>query len=329
MTSATQGMNIPQPLSVFEAWYKSLKIVKSNAGPANGTIAATLVLLERLKENYDLNFESHVAAGGAQIKGASGTAVSSILKQFDEVRPFAKEGGRTNRGGQGDIRPLFQSLSLLKLENLPLDERKLVLRSFQMYLVDRIRDFHNRQKIKLIFDPKLSTWQIIHNLLESAKEEGKAGYVAQHLVGAKLQLRFPDLVISNESASTADKPTSRQGDFFVGNTVFHITVAPMQAVFEKCQHNLSQGLKVYLLVTDSKLAAARQMGDQFCLGQIAVESLESFLSQNIEEISVFTVEHLKSKMASLIKLYNERVDAVEMDKSLMIELPSNLSRIND
>ena len=85
---------------------------------------------------------------------------------------------------------------------------------------------------------------------------------------------------------------------------------------------------MYLLVTDSKLAAARQMGDQFCLGQIAVESLESFLSQNIEEISVFTVEHLKSKMASLIKLYNERVDAVEMDKSLMIELPSNLSKTN-
>lgn len=318
-------MNTPSPLSVFEEWYKSLKIVKSNAGPANGTIAATLVLLERLKENYDLNFESHVAAGGAQIKGASGAAVASILKQFKETRPFAKEGGRTNRGGQGDIRPLFQSLLLLKLEKLPLEERKLVLTAFQMYLVERIRDFHNRQKIKMIFDPKLSTWQTIHRLLESAKAEGKAGYVAQHLVGAKLQLRFPELTISNESASTADKPTNRQGDFFVGNTVFHVTVAPMPTVFEKCQDNLSQGLKVYLLVTDSKLAAARQLGDQFCSGQIAVESLESFLSQNIEEISTFNVKYLKSKMIRLIQLYNERVDAVEIDKSLMIELPSNLS----
>lgn len=99
----------------------------------------------------------------------------------------------------------------------------------------------------------------------------------------------------------------------------------MPTVFEKCQDNLSQGLKVYLLVTDSKLAAARQLGDQFCSGQIAVESLESFLSQNIEEISAFNVKYLKSKITRLIQLYNERVDAVEIDKSLMIELPSNLT----
>lgn len=75
-------MNTNQPLLVFEKWYWSLKIVKANNGPANGTIAATLVLLERLKEKYDLDFETHVASGGAQIKGASGTAVAAILSTF-------------------------------------------------------------------------------------------------------------------------------------------------------------------------------------------------------------------------------------------------------
>ncbi len=321
-------MDIQQPLSVFEKWYKSLKIVKPNGGPANGTIAATLVVLDRLKEKYNLNFETHITSGGAQIKDASGAKVALILRRFGETRPFAKEGGRTNRGGQGDIKPLFKSLALLNLEDRLPDERNQILTSFQAYLVERVKDFHNRQKIKLVFDSKLSSWQIIHNLLEEAKKEGKTGYVAQHLVGAKLQLRFPEITISNESASTADRPTNRQGDFFIGNTVFHVTVAPAQAVFEKCQQNLVQGLKVYLLVTDSKLAAARQMGEQFCSGQIAVESLESFLSQNIEEISIFTIEGLKDSLASLIKIYNERVDAVEIDKSLMIELPSNLNKHN-
>ncbi len=107
-----------EALNSFEAWYKSLKIVKSNNGPAIGTIATTLVLLESLKTNFDLNFDTHIAEGGAQIKGASGTKVASILKVFGETRAFAKEGGRTNRGGQGDIKPLFNALSNLELDSL-------------------------------------------------------------------------------------------------------------------------------------------------------------------------------------------------------------------
>lgn len=322
-------MNTKSPLSVFEEWYKSLKIVKANNGPANGTIAATLVLLERLKENYDLNYGAHVAPGGAQIKGASGAAVAAILASFNETRPFAKEGGRTNRGGQGDTRPLFKSLEYLKLELLPLEERNNILTSFQAYLVERVRDFHNRQKLKLVFDPKLSTWQIIHNLFETSNSEGKAGYVSQHLVGAKLQLRFPHLEVSNESASTADRPTNRPGDFTIGNTVIHVTVSPMEGVYKKCQENIKEGLKVYLIVPDGKLAAARQLAEQYCNGQIAVESLESFISQNIEEISAFTADKLKHSLVNLIKIYNERVNSVEVDKSLMIELPSNLIKYND
>jgi hypothetical protein len=148
------------------------------------------------------------------------------------------------------------------------------------------------------------------------------------LVGAKLQFRFPDLKVSNESASTADKPTNRSGDFSVGNTVFHVTVSPMEGVYKKCQENLKEGLKVYLIVPDDKLAGARQLADQYGNGQIAVESLESFISQNIEEISVFASDKLKNSIVRLIKLYNERVNAVEVDKSLMIELPSNLQKYN-
>lgn len=98
----------------------------------------------------------------------------------------------------------------------------------------------------------------------------------------------------------------------------------MHGVFEKCKLNLKEGFKVYLLVPDAKLAAARQMAEEFCNGQIAVESLESFISQNIEEISFFSSSQLKSNVMSLIETYNKRVEEVEIDKSLMIELPSNL-----
>jgi len=170
------------PPKEFLKWYDSLKVVKANNGPANGSIATALVVLERLAGDYNLDFKAHVAEGGMQIKGASGTAVATILKSFGEERPFAKEGGRTNRGGPSEVRSLLETLKELKLEKQSKEARNEVLRTMKSFLVDRVRDFHNRQKIKLTFNPSLSTWHIVYNLLSEATKEGKAGYVAQHLV---------------------------------------------------------------------------------------------------------------------------------------------------
>lgn len=315
---------MPQPPKEFIEWYSLLKVVKANNGPANGSIATALVVLNRLMTEYDLDFNAHVAKGGMQIKGAGGTAVATILRSFGEERPFAKEGGRTNRGGPSEVKALLIMLKRLNLEAISEAKRNDKLYSMQSFLVDRVKDFHNRQKIKLTFNPALSTWYIIHNLLLTATSEGKAGYVAQHLVGAKLQLRFPNITVSNESASTADMQTKRPADFVIGHAAFHITVAPMSAVYEKCKHNISQGYKPILLVPDSKLVGARQNAEQLSEQQIAVESIESFVSQNINEISNFDKNNLTIKFKDLIAIYNRRVDEVETDKSLMIELPSNL-----
>ncbi|HWB63920.1 MAG TPA: DUF4928 family protein, partial [Chitinophagales bacterium] len=165
----------------FIEWYNSLKVVKANNGPANGSIATALVVLNRLKDTYNLNFSAHVADGGTQIKGASGAAVAAILKSFGEKRPFAKEGGRTNRGGPSEVRSLLKMLNLLNLDNQNAESRNEQLNNMMAFLVERVKDFHNRQKIKLTFNPALSTWHIVHNLLYEAMVEGKAGYVAQHL----------------------------------------------------------------------------------------------------------------------------------------------------
>jgi len=313
-----------QPPEDFVNWYSSLKIVKVNKGPANGSIATALVVLGRLMDDFDLDFTSHVAKGGMQIKGASGNAVASILGFFGEERPFAKEGGRTNRGGPAEIKALLQMLEGLGLENDGKVERNEVLQNMQLFLINRVKDFHNRQKIKLIFNPILSTWYVVHNLLLTAISESKAGPVAQHLIGAKLQLRFPDIEVSNEAASTADMQTKRPGDFLIEDTAFHITIAPMQAVYEKCLYNISQGYKPLLLVPDNKLVGARQIAEQVIEQQIAVESIESFVSQNMNEISGFGKFELTNSFKKLIEIYNLRVDQAETDKSLMIELPSNL-----
>jgi hypothetical protein len=314
-------LNLPEE---FVNWYNSLEYVNANKGPANGSIATSLVVLNRLIENYKLDYHTHVAERGTQVKGASGKAVAAILSNFGEIRPFAKEGGRTNRGALSAVKSLLNTLQKLNLENRNTEERNLLLKEMQIFLVEKVKDFHNRQKIKLEFNHSTSTWHVISNLLKVADLEKKSGFVAQHLVGAKLQLRYPEITVINQPTNAADNQTQRPGDFLIGDTAFHVTVSPMNAVYEKCQNNIFQGYKPFLLVPDKKLIGTRQNAEEFCDQKISVESIESFISQNIDEISFFSKNKLIESIKELIEIYNRRVDEVEFDKSLMIELPDNL-----
>lgn len=315
---------LEEAFDLFKNWYNSLKVHKASGGVAKGTICTALVVLDSLKEDFNLDINAHLAAGRTQIKGASGTAVTKILERFGEKRPFSKEGGRTNRGALHDIKKMLETIEKSRIKEVSEEERIKILEQFQSFLVDKVKEYHNRQRISFAFDPSKTTRQIISDILQIARETGKEGPVAQHLVGAKLQLRFPNEKISNESYSTADEQLGRPGDFFVGDTVFHVTVAPMPPVFDKCFKNLQEGYRVFLLVPEGKLNSARYDADNKARGRIAVESIESFVAQNIEELATFNGKQLVKGLHELIKIYNSRVDQAELDKSLLINVPKNL-----
>ncbi len=118
----------------------------------------------------------------------------------------------------------------------------------------------------------------------------------------------------------------RSGDFKVGDTAFHVTISPMTGIFTKCKRNVEEGLRVYLLVPDSWVASVRLSANEVAPGKISVESIESFVSQNIDELSTFSQEKLANEFYQLLRIYNERVDSAEIDKSMIIEIPRNLHR---
>lgn len=312
-------------ITCVNEWYEALPRYRaSGGGPARGTIAAALWVLERLREEYTLDLQAHLTDGGAQIKGISPANIASILRRFSETRDFLTEGGRTNRGVPRAISDLLAALKTADLADLPKDERNPILERLQTILVDKIQEYHARRRIEPSYDPSKSTRHFIVDVLRKAEETGKRGYAAQHLVGAKLQLRFPHLAVRNEAGSAADDPSGQPGDFLIGDTVFHVTVAPMNIHFEKCKRNLKLGLRVFLLVTEDRLLGARQNAEMLDGDRIAVEAVETFVSQNIEELSEFAHDRVRLGLRRLIEIYNERIDAVETDKSLMIELPPNL-----
>jgi hypothetical protein len=308
----------------FRDWYTSLPLIHGGRIPAKGTIAGALVVLDRLQEDFDLSIEAHTAKGGSQISGAGRAAVTSILERFGETRPFLQEGGRTNRGLRGEIKRLLDAVAGAGLDRLSETSRNEVLKELQGILVQKVHEYHDLQRLEVSYEPSKSTWQFICELLDAARETGKDGPVAQYLVGAKLQLRFPQIKISNESFSTADSQLGRFGDFHIANTVFHVTVSPALLVYEKCRRNLKEGLQVYLLVRDKDVVGTKQNAENTAAGQIAVESIEAFVSQNLDELAAFSNEGRATELKQLLAMYNSRVDAVEMNKSLMIEIPANL-----
>ncbi len=314
--------DVPDAPQQFQDWYRSRK--KYSGFPAKGTMAGALVVLERLKEGYDLGIDAHTAEGGSQVSGASGAAVRKILADFDEARQFVSEGGRTNRGLRGDIEAMLVALKPLDLKKLAKKKRDKVIEDCQQFLVDQVREWHGRQRLEIAFDPSMTTRDLVQQILNKAKEREQSGQVAQYLVGAKLALRFPGIEISNDSYSTADQQLGRAGDFLVKDTAFHVTMTPMDKVYERCRKNAEQGLRTYLLVPDDHVQSARRRAKDEVPGRVAVESIESFVGQNVEEMGTFSQNDLNAKFYELLVTYNERVDAIEVDKSVMIDIPPNL-----
>ena len=293
---------------------------------SRGNIAGGLVLLEHLRANLSFNIDDHKATGSDQLRNATRTNVQNILLRFGEERVLLREGGRTNRGLMRNLAPLLSALSESDIAHLTLENRAGALDAMQSFLADRARDVFNADIISFDYNPGASSREIINKILQVARERQKAGDVAEYLVGAKLALRFPSYDIRNSAASAADEQTDEQGDFQINDCVFHVTVAPNQGHYDKCKTNLANGMRVFLLISDDRLLGARQIADQEIGESVSVESIQSFVSQNIEELSDFAGDKVRQNIRLLLEKYNERVSEVETDLSLRIRIPTALER---
>jgi hypothetical protein len=309
----------------FEEWYARLPVYQGGI-PAKGTIAGALVVLERLKETFDLSINAHTARGKSQIAGAGSAAFNKILAAFGETRPLLREGGRTNRGLRGDIESMLDALSKTDLHKQSPKARNAIITDLQRFLVSKVQEIHSRERLKIVYDQSQSTYQFVRLLLTAAQATGKHGAVAEYLVGAKLQLRFPSMTIDNKISSAADQQRGKSGDFRIGDTVFHVTVAPGPLLYEKCLANINNGLKAYLVVPEGKVVGTKQNADDISAARVTVTSIEAFVSQNIDEISEYDPQEQRRQLAALLTSYNQRVDAVETDKSLLIEIPTTLGK---
>jgi len=288
-------------------------------------ICAGLAVLEVLKNHFPIE-ERHYVTPRNQVR-TSGPLIRRILKENGEMRKYSSEGGRTTRSTRPAAERLVRRINTARLfRSLSNEDRLALAGSMQAWLVrNGVLPFFERRQLEVEISLEKPGPQIIGDILAAASKRNLAGCVAQHLVGAKLALRHKDAIIENHTCTTADTQLGRPGDFVLGDTVFHVTVAPMPAVIEKCADNIRNGYRATLIVAESKLQAARQLAElQNLQDRIGTFPLEQFVGQNIEELSGFGKASLSSIIKALLERYNERVDAVETDKSLLICIPGNL-----
>lgn len=310
-------------LEAAKSWYESERA--KNGSMNTNVMNAGLIVSRMMADGIPITDARLYSNGKSQVRGLSGSTISKILEQHGETRIFTREGGRTSRGTIFLASAFRDVLNNTQVSGSDHIDAASVSTQLEAFFTQCVRlDYFDKQRITVDLDHTKPVSAVVSDILKAAAERSDkpTGAVLQHLIGAKLQLRFPDVEIGTDRANAADLQTDREGDFQVGTTAFHVTTAPMEKLISRCVENKRAGYRPVILTLESKVIAARQMADNVGMSeQISVQAAETFIGNNIEEIAIYDSDKIREGLARLIRTYNERIDAIEIDKSLMIDEP--------
>lgn len=310
-------------LEAAKNWYESQRA--QNGSMNTNVMNAGLIVSRMMADGMPITDDRLYSDGKSQVRGLSGPAIAKILEQHGETRIFTREGGRTSRGTVFLAAAIRDVLNNTQLSGSDPVDVVYISSQLEAFFTKCVRiDYFDKQRITVDIDHTKPLSSVVSDILKAAAERSDkpTGAVLQHLVGAKLQLRFPNEKIGTDRANAADLHTDREGDFQVGTTAFHVTTAPMEKLISRCVENKRAGYRPVILTLDSKVQAARQMADNVGMSeQISVQSAEIFIGTNIEEMSTYDGDHIRYSLAKLIRTYNKRIHDIEVDKSLMIDEP--------
>lgn len=297
--------------------YQWLESCTRSAKISRNTIAIGIVVMNHLRKSYPITREQVVSSGG-EIKGAR-SGLSNTLRTYGIPVSFLKE--VTTRQSHQDGQRLLEQFDWGGILNtLSPDIKDMILVGCIDILVTHANAWFLRQQVKPQINRRHSPATWVNTIVESAK--GKSGgVVEQHLIGAKLERRFPTLSIDNNPAHAGDQQTARLGDFAIAKLVYHVTANPSRDVIGKCKLNLAAGYYPVLLVPASETGRARILAqEEHIESETTITSIEDFIALNIMEIAISESKDFYIVLQEIIQIYNKRLTQVETDLSLQIEI---------
>jgi hypothetical protein len=308
---------MPETSFLQSALHKWLESCERRGGISRNTVAVGIVILDHLRRECPVAKENILSKGG-EISG-SRAGLRNVLTTYGLPENYLKE--VTTRQAHQDGQRFLEALGYgAKIAKLKAEEREGQLVGAIQELLSHATKWLQRQHLKVSCDRQSAPGEWVRSILEEAKGRS-GGRVEQHLVGAKLELRHPDVEIPNFPSHASDSATGRTGDFRIGTTCFHITATPGQALLRKAAENLSAGLHPYLLVPRDQVSKAYHLAeDQGIFSRISILGIEDFVAANIVEMCAGKQEEFAAKLQAIIERYNRRLKEVETDTSLEIEL---------
>ncbi|MBI5564225.1 MAG: DUF4928 family protein [Chloroflexi bacterium] len=294
----------------------------AEVGNDRSTMVAGLAALDTLSEKCPLSEDDVFSKeGSGEIRKARGSSMRALLAKYDLPKNYLADGA-TTRGAAGKTRLLLNKIDFGRpLVKYSVEQRTAVVRAMIEVVVEEIRAFFRKQRIKVPLDRQGSPINWVETILTSARSKS-AGRVEQHLVGAKLQTRHRAIEVSSYSGNAADVQTERAGDFVVGAAIYHVTTAPGLALIRKCKDNLLAGSLPVLIVPRDKIGVANSHAEaEGIQGRIQVTGIEDFLAANIVEMSNDAQAQFIDTLREVLQEYNRRIETSETDQSLKIEIP--------
>ena len=299
-------------------------------GKGPGPLCVALVVTDHARKlGLPLDPNDLVTPSGGQVLGLSKSSVQSILKRHDIDKVLAQEGGRTSRGSLKNMRTYVGFLNGIHDQGAKDPQHGAPpIAMIEKYWIDRVKAFFSGKPFRVRFDSAHSLRRLVRDLLDQARSRQKestgtsyVGAVMQHLVGAKFDCVLESGTVEHHSFSTADAPAGRAGDFLLGDVAVHVTTAPGESVIERCRENLDGGRKPVLITVPERIATAEGLAaDRGLDDRIDIFEIEQFIALNLYEIGKFRAEGRRESVDDLVRRYNQIVDIVETDPSLMIEL---------
>lgn len=286
---------------------------------SRNTIAVGLVALHHLKtaENLPLRREAVLSKGG-EIRQARGEGIKQILNDYGLGAGFLKE--VTSRQAPQDGQRLFESLEWGGVfVGLPKQARDAIINQLATMLLQKAQEQLQREAVRLKIDQNQSPAAWLRQIVEATRDRSR-GVVEQHIVGAKLETRFPEQDFPALPAHAADAQTGRAGDYELklesSSVIIHVTAHPSSALIEKCRENLrNRQTPLILTLREKEQNAIALAEDQQLADQIAVIPIEHFVATNIIEIASQRRCALVDVLRAIIDVYNRRVEEAETDHS--------------
>jgi hypothetical protein len=257
-----------------------------------------------LREHPSYLLADHTVKGGASII-AHETVAQAAIHRF-AINAENKTHGRRSSNLPEWGQPLLDAAR----QAAQSQARDAAIDAPQARFADSLRALTQQQPLRARIEGR-SAEAVIADLLDQADERDRAGAVAQYLVGAKLQIRFPGEVIPVRHFNQRDDDT-RAADFQLRDTALEVALGtPDLKHIRQVERILDETkLEVWLLVRAHRLLAWRSELDRAVNAILrqrpVLTPVESFVGQNVTELGSFAQSGKSEQLRTLIDTYNAR-----------------------